>query len=148
MIHRGTQIPPFDSMGFPRASHRWLFIGDELCARRGERRGVVIEFPMQLCIPGKFGVHARLLEQVQRDYGVWDKSEPEMKWAPHGVIHRGTQIPPFDSMGCPRTSQCWLFMHDDLCARRGKRRGIVVDLPMQLCISGKFGVHAILSELF
>ena len=48
-----------------------------MCARRGERRGVVIELPMQLCIPGKFGVHARLSEQVYREDGVWDKSAPE-----------------------------------------------------------------------
>ena len=52
---------------------------DDLCARRGKRRGVVIELPMQLCIPGKFGVHERLLEQVEREDGVWDKSAPEMK---------------------------------------------------------------------
>ena len=51
----------------------------DLCARRGERRGVVIEPPMQLCIPGKFGVHARLSEKVEREDGVWDKLEPEMK---------------------------------------------------------------------
>ena len=52
---------------------------DDLCARRGERSGVIIEPPMQLCIPGKFGVHARLLEQVEREDGVWDKLAPEMK---------------------------------------------------------------------
>ena len=52
---------------------------DDLCARRGERRGVVVELPMQLCIPGKFGVHARLSEQVEHEDGVWDKSAPEMK---------------------------------------------------------------------
>ena len=52
---------------------------DDLCARRGKRRGVVIELPMQLCIPGKFGVHAILSEQVEREDGVWDKSAPEMK---------------------------------------------------------------------
>ena len=52
---------------------------DDLCDRRGERRGVVIELTMQLCIPGKFGVHARLSEQVEREDGVWDKSAPEMK---------------------------------------------------------------------
>ena len=52
---------------------------DHLCARRVERRGVVVELPMQLCIPGKFGVHARLSEQVEREDGVWDKSEPETK---------------------------------------------------------------------
>ena len=79
MIHRGTQIPPFDSMVCPRASHRWLFMDDDLCARRGERRGVVIEPPMQLCIPGKFGVHARLSGQVDSEDGVWDKLAPEMK---------------------------------------------------------------------
>ena len=53
---------------------------DDLCARRGERCGVVVELPMQLCIPGKFGVHARLSEQIEREDGVWDKSAPEMKW--------------------------------------------------------------------
>ena len=79
MIHRGTQIPPFDSMGCPRASHRRLFMDDDLCARRGERRGVVIELPMQLCIPGKFGFHARLSEQVECEDVVWDKVAPEMK---------------------------------------------------------------------
>ena len=73
MIHRGTQIPPFDSMRCPRASHRWLFMDDELCARRYERRGVVVELPMQLCIHGKFGVNAILLEKVEREDGVWDK---------------------------------------------------------------------------
>ena len=52
---------------------------DELCARRGERRGVVVELSMQLCIPGKFWVHARLSEQVERDNGMWDKLAPEMK---------------------------------------------------------------------
>ena len=52
---------------------------DELCSRRGERRGVLIELPMQLCIPVKFGVHARLSEQLEREDGVWDKSAPEMK---------------------------------------------------------------------
>ena len=52
---------------------------DELCARKGERRGVVIELPMQLCIPGKFGVHAGLSEKIEREDGVWDKSAPEMK---------------------------------------------------------------------
>ena len=79
MICRGTHIPPFDSMGFPRASHRRLFMDDDLCTRRGESCGVVIELPMQLCIPGKFGVHARLSEQVEREDGVWYKSAPEMK---------------------------------------------------------------------
>ena len=79
MIHRGTQIPPFDSMGFPRASHRRFFMDDDLCVRRGERRGVVIEPPMQLCIPGKSGVHARMSEQVERENDVWDKLTPEMK---------------------------------------------------------------------
>ena len=79
IIHRGTQIPPFDSMGCPRASHRCLFMDDYLCARRGERRGIVIELPMQLCIPRKFGVHVRLSEQVEREDGVWDKLELEMK---------------------------------------------------------------------
>ena len=52
---------------------------DDLCARRGKRCGVVIEPPMQLCIPGKFGVHARLSEQVEREDGGWYKSAPEMK---------------------------------------------------------------------
>ena len=79
MIHRGTQIPPFDSMGCPRASYHWLFMDDDLCARRGERCGVVIELPMQLCIPGTFGVHARLSEKVEREDGVWYNSAPEMK---------------------------------------------------------------------
>ena len=79
MIHRGTQIPPFDSMRCPCASHHRLFMDDDLCARRDERRGVVVELPMQLCIPGKFGVHARLLEQVEREDGAWDKLAPDMK---------------------------------------------------------------------
>ena len=79
MIHRGTQIPPFDSMGFPRASHRRFFMDDDLCVRRGERHDVVIELPMQLCIPGKFGVHTRLSDQVEREDGMWDKSAPDMK---------------------------------------------------------------------
>ena len=52
---------------------------DDLCARRGKRRGVVIEPSMQLCIPGKFGVHARLLELVEREDGVWDNLAPDMK---------------------------------------------------------------------
>ena len=52
---------------------------DDLCARRGERSGIVIELPMKLCIPGKFGVHARLSEQVEREDDVWYKSAPEMK---------------------------------------------------------------------
>ena len=51
---------------------------DDLCSRRGERCGVVIELPMQLCIPGKFGVHARLSEQVECEDGVWDKLAPDM----------------------------------------------------------------------
>ena len=79
MIHRGTHIPSFYSMGCPRASHRRIFMDYDLCARWGERCGVVIEPPMQLCIPGKFGVHARLSEQVECEDGVWDKSAPEMK---------------------------------------------------------------------
>ena len=79
MIHRGTHIPPFDSMGCPRASHCRIFMDDDLCDRRGERRGVVIELTMQLCIPGKFGVHERLSEKVEREDGVWDKSTPDMK---------------------------------------------------------------------
>ena len=41
--------------------------------------GVVVELPMQLCIPGKFGVHAILLEKVEREDGVWGKLAPEMK---------------------------------------------------------------------
>ena len=45
----------------------------------GKRRGIVVELPMQLRIHGKFGVHARLTEQVNREDGVWDKSAPEMK---------------------------------------------------------------------
>ena len=79
MIHRGTHILPFYSMGCPRASHRRLFMDDDLCARRGERHGVVVELPMHLCIPEKFGVHVRLSEQVEREDGVWDKLAPEMK---------------------------------------------------------------------
>ena len=79
MVHRGTQIPPFYSMGFPHASHHQIFMNDYLCARQGERRGVVVELPMQLCIPRKFGVHARFSEQVEREDGVWDKSAPNMK---------------------------------------------------------------------
>ena len=49
------------------------FMDDDLCARRGERRGVVVELSMQFCIPGKVWVHTRLLEQVDRKNGVWDK---------------------------------------------------------------------------
>ena len=52
---------------------------DDLCARRGERRGVVIELPMQLCIPRNYGVHATLSGKVEREDGVWDKSAPYMK---------------------------------------------------------------------
>ena len=52
---------------------------NDLCARRGERRGVVVELPMQLCILGKFGVHAISTEQVEREDGVWDKLAQEMK---------------------------------------------------------------------
>ena len=66
-------------MGFPRASRRRLFLDDDLCARRGKRRDVVVELSMQLCIPGKFGVRARLSEQVEREDGLWDKSAPDMK---------------------------------------------------------------------
>ena len=66
-------------MGCLRASHRQLFMDDNLCARRGERRGVVVELPMHLSIPGKFGVHARLLEQIEREDVVCDKLAPEMK---------------------------------------------------------------------
>ena len=54
MVHRGTNIPSFYSMGCPRASHCRVFVDDDLCARRGERRGVVVELSMQFCIPGKF----------------------------------------------------------------------------------------------
>ena len=79
MVHRGTKIPSFYSTGCPHASHHRLFMDDELCARQGERRGVVVELPMQLCIPGKFGVHERLSEKVEREDGVWDKSAPDMK---------------------------------------------------------------------
>ena len=50
-----------------------------MCDRRGKRHGVVVELPMQLCIPRKFGVHARLLEKVEREDGVWDNLAPEMK---------------------------------------------------------------------
>ena len=52
---------------------------DDLCARQGKRCGVVVELPMQLCIPGKFGVHARFSEQIEGEDGVWDKLAPEMK---------------------------------------------------------------------
>ena len=79
MVHRGTKIPTFHSMGCPRAYYRRLLMYDGLCARRGERRGVVVERSMQLCIPGKFGVHAIFPEQVEHEDGVWDKSAPEMK---------------------------------------------------------------------
>ena len=79
MIHRGTQIPPFDSMGCPCASHYRLFMDDDLCDRRGKRCGVVVELPMQLCIPRKFGVYARVSEQFEREDGVWDKLVLEMK---------------------------------------------------------------------
>ena len=79
MVHRGTKIPTFYSMGCPRASHSRIFMDDDLCARRGERRGVLVELSMQLYIPGKCWVHERLSEQVERDNGVWDKSAPEMK---------------------------------------------------------------------
>ena len=57
---------------------RWI-MDDDLCARRAKRRGVVVELPMQLCIPVHFGVHAILSEQVECDNGVWDKSAPDMK---------------------------------------------------------------------
>ena len=52
---------------------------DDLCDRRGERRGFVVELSMQFCIPGKFWVHSRLSDLVERENGVWDKSAPEMK---------------------------------------------------------------------
>ena len=70
----------FDSMGFPRASHSRLFMDDDLCYRRGKRRGIVVELSMKLCIPRKFWVHARFTEQVEHENGVWYKSAPEMKW--------------------------------------------------------------------
>ena len=70
MVHRGTKIPTFYSMGCPRASHRRLLMDDELCDRRGERRGVVLELSMQLCIPGKFWVDEIFSEQVERENGV------------------------------------------------------------------------------
>ena len=76
MVHRGTHIPPFYSMECPCASHRRLFMDDDLCARRGKRRGVVVELLMQLCITVKFGVHARLSDQAEREDGVWDKLAP------------------------------------------------------------------------
>ena len=80
MVHRGTKITTFHSMGCPRASYCRLLMDDDLCDRRGERRGVVVELSMQFFIPGKFGVHARLLEQVEHEDGVWDNFSPEMKW--------------------------------------------------------------------
>ena len=46
------------------------------------------------------------------------------------MVHQGTEIPNFYSMGCPRASRSRLFMDDDLCARWGKRRGVVVELSM------------------
>ena len=79
MVHQGTRISPFYSMGCSLASHHQLFMDDNLCARRGERRGVVVELSMQFCIPRKFGVHARLSKQVEREDGVWDKLAPYMK---------------------------------------------------------------------
>ena len=79
MVHRGTDIPTFHSMGYPRASQSRIFMDDDLCARRGERRGVVVELSTQLCIPGKCWVHVVFLEQVECDNGMWDKSAPEMK---------------------------------------------------------------------
>ena len=66
-------------MGFPRVSHCWLFMDDDLCARQGERSGVVVELSVQLCIPGNFGVHVRLSEKFEYEDGVWDKLAPEMK---------------------------------------------------------------------
>ena len=45
----------------------------------GRGRGVTIELPMQLCIPGKFGVHASLPEKVECEDGMWDKTAPDMK---------------------------------------------------------------------
>ena len=42
MVHRGTKIPYFYSMGCPCASHRRIFMDDGLCARRGKRRDVVV----------------------------------------------------------------------------------------------------------
>ena len=79
MVNQGTKITTFYSMGCPRDSHSWIFVDDDLCDRRGERRGVVVELSMQLCIPRKFLVHAIFSEQVERENGVWDKSTPEMK---------------------------------------------------------------------
>ena len=79
MVHRGTKIPTCHSMGCPHASYRRILMDDDLCARRGERRGVVVELSMQLCIRRKFGVHARFLEKIEREDGVWDKLAPEMK---------------------------------------------------------------------
>ena len=52
---------------------------DNLCARRGQRRGVVVELPMQFFIPVSFGVYARLSEQVEFEDDVWDKLAPDMK---------------------------------------------------------------------
>ena len=52
---------------------------DDLCARRGQRHGVVVELSMQSRIPGRFWVHVGLSEQVELENGVWDKSAPEMK---------------------------------------------------------------------
>ena len=79
MVHRGTKIPTLYSMGFPRASHSWIFMDDELCTRRGDRRGVVVEISIQLCIPETFWVHARFSEKFEIENGVWDKLAPEMK---------------------------------------------------------------------
>ena len=79
MVHRGTKIRTFYSMGCPRASCRRLFMDDYLCARQVNSHGVVVELSMQLCIPRKFGVHVRLSEQVEHENGVWDKLAPEME---------------------------------------------------------------------
>ena len=89
MIHRGTHILPFYSMGCPRASHRRLFVDSDLCARRGESHGAVVELPMKLCIPRKFGVHSRLSEQVESEDDVWDKVAPKMK---REVLVRGVAL--------------------------------------------------------
>ena len=79
MVHRGTKIPTFHSMGCPRSSYRRLLMNDDLCFQRGKRRGIVVEITMKLCIPGKFGVHARFSEKVELEDGVWDESALEMK---------------------------------------------------------------------
>ena len=79
MVNQGTKIPPFYSTGCPRASHIRLFMDDDLCDKRGKRSDVLVEVYMQFCIPGNFGVHARLSENVERENCVWGKSAPEIK---------------------------------------------------------------------